>query len=170
MRRTLITLGITGLLLATLPALAELAQSRTSSQPVAAGTVAKEEAGPAWYTSWDEAMKESQKTGKPILMDFTGSDWCGWCIKLKEEVFSTAEFKTWAEKNVVLLEVDFPRANPLPEAHAKQNEELAAKYEVQGFPTIVFVDSKGEQLTTLGYEEGGPQNWISMAEAGLAKK
>ena len=56
-----------------------------------------------WLDSFDEAIKESKKTGKPILANFTGSDWCGWCIRLDKEVFSKSEFKEWADKNVVLL-------------------------------------------------------------------
>jgi thioredoxin-related protein len=128
------------------------------------------EAGPKWLTSWDEAAKQSKASGKPILIDFTGSDWCGWCVKLKKEVFDTEHFKTWAAKKVVLLEVDFPRKKPLPAKQQTANEELAAKYGVQGFPTIIFADHKGATLGQYGYDEGGPQAWTSKAETMLKKK
>ena len=62
-----------------------------------------------WFTSLEEAAKVSMSTGKPIMANFTGSDWCGWCKKLKREVFDQAEFKNWADENIVLLELDFPR-------------------------------------------------------------
>lgn len=62
-----------------------------------------------WYTSLEEAAKVSMTTGKPIMANFTGSDWCGWCKKLKREVFDKTEFKNWANNNIVLLELDYPR-------------------------------------------------------------
>ncbi len=127
-------------------------------------------AGDKWNTSWDAAAKESKATGKPILMDFTGSDWCGWCIKLKKEVFDTPAFKTWAAKKVVLLELDFPRKTELDAKTKAQNEQLAKKYGVQGFPTIVFADSKGKMLGQYGYDEGGPSVWTKKAETFLKKK
>ena len=136
------------------------------SQPA----LAEKGKGPVWLTSWDEAAKQSKATGKPILMDFTGSDWCGWCIKLKEEVFDTEYFKTWAAKKVVLLEVDFPRKTELPAKQQAQNDKLAEKFAVQGFPTIIFADHQGKQLSQFGYDEGGPKAWTAKAEAGWPKK
>lgn len=119
-----------------------------------------------WLTSYDEAAKQSKKTGKPILMDFTGSDWCGWCIKLKEEVFSTPEFKAWAAKKVILLEVDFPRRTQQSAELKKQNQELAQKYNIEGYPTIIFADANGKALgQPYGYDEGGPKVWTQKAEA-----
>ncbi|MEW6281813.1 MAG: thioredoxin family protein [Candidatus Eremiobacterota bacterium] len=123
----------------------------------------------SWLTSWDEASKQSKKTGKPILMDFTGSDWCGWCIKLKKEVFDTPEFQAWAKKNVILLEVDFPRSKQQSEEVKKQNEDLSQKYSIEGYPTIVFVNHKGDVLGTYGYDEGGPGPWIKNAEKMIKK-
>lgn len=117
-----------------------------------------------WHTSYDAAVKESQKTNKPILMDFTGSDWCGWCIKLQKEVFSTPEFQAWAEDNVVLLELDFPRGKEQPAEIEAQNKELAAKYSIEGFPTVLFTDSEGEVLGKYGYDKGGPEVWTKKAD------
>lgn len=121
-----------------------------------------------WQTSWEEAAKLSQASGKPILMDFTGSDWCGWCMKLKAEVFDTDYFKAWAAEKVILLEVDFPQATPLSAEQQAQNDALAAKYEIQGFPTIIFANADGEKLGEAGYEEGGPESWTAKAEQSWA--
>lgn len=165
MKRAFLALGIFGILLANLPVLA--GPPKADPEPKTE-TVQQTEASP-WLTSWEAAVKESEQTGKPILMDFTGSDWCGWCMKLKAEVFETPEFQQWAAQNVVLLEVDFPRGTALPEEQARQNDELASKYGIQGFPTIVFADHTGKELGTIGYEEGGPQSWIPKAEASWKK-
>ena len=80
--------------------------------------------GQGWLTSYDDAVAQAEATGKPILADFTGSDWCGWCIKLDKEVFSTSAFKEWASENVILLVVDFPRSKTLPAKLKKQNQKL----------------------------------------------
>lgn len=123
----------------------------------------------AWLTSWDQAAAQSKQSGKPILMDFTGSDWCIWCQKLKKEVFTTPEFETWAAKNVVLLELDYPHSTPQPEAVKKQNTQLAEKYNIEGYPTVLFVDAGGKVLGKSGYAKGGPAAWTSAAEK-LIKK
>ena len=122
-------------------------------------------ANPTWNTTWDAAVAESKRTSKPILLNFTGSDWCGWCIKLKEEVFETPAFKAWAAKKVVLLEVDFPRHSPQPDNVKARNQELAQKFGVSGYPSIFFSNSKGEPLgPRFGYAEGGPEAWTKQAE------
>jgi len=120
-------------------------------------------AAEGWLTSWDDAVKESRKSGKPILADFTGSDWCGWCKRLDKEVFGTPEFKAWAKKNVVLLEVDFPQSKKQSATLAKQNQTLLSKYKVEGFPTILFLNADGKKLAEYGYDEGGPKKWTERA-------
>lgn len=115
-----------------------------------------------WMVDINKAYEESKKTGKPILANFTGSDWCGWCKKLKAEVFDKEDFKTWAEKNVVLVELDFPRRFKLPENIKQQNYSLASFFKVSGYPTIwVFNISKNddgkfniEALGKTGYVKG----------------
>ena len=77
-----------------------------------------------WLLNFDKAAEQSMKTGKPILANFTGSDWCGWCIRLKKEVFITPAFKKWAKENVILLELDYPRRTQQTEEIKKQNKEL----------------------------------------------
>ena len=121
-------------------------------------------------TDYKAALSLSKKTGKPILADFTGSDWCGWCIKLHKEVFDKPEFMSWAKKNVILLELDYPNQKPQTAAIKKQNAELAKKYAIQGYPTILFLNHKGDKLGEYGYAEGGPAKWTKAAEAMLKQK
>lgn len=111
--------------------------------------------GLTWYTDIDQVYKVSTQTKKPVFAFFTGSDWCGWCKRLQAAVFSKKEFKDWAKKNVILLELDFPRRTQLPEALARQNEEMRQFFQVQGYPTVWFFNmSKGENtkysITGLG--------------------
>ena len=85
-----------------------------------------------WHTDVNKAIELSVKTEKPLFMFFTGSDWCGWCKRLVKEVFVKSEFATWAAKNVVLVELDFPRRTPISENLKKQNRELAQMFGVRG--------------------------------------
>ena len=115
-----------------------------------------------WMVDINKAYEVSKKTGKPILANFTGSDWCGWCKKLKAEVFDTPEFKVWAAKNVVLVELDFPRRFQVPENIKQQNAGLAQAFKVSGYPTIwVFNLTKNaenkfniEAMGKTGYVKG----------------
>lgn len=116
-----------------------------------------------WLVSYEEALAKSEETGKPILADFTGSDWCGWCIKLHDEVFSKDEFASWAGDNVILLELDYPRRTAQDADIKAQNAALKTKYEIRGYPTILFLDSNGDVLGDYGYDKGGPSNWTSEA-------
>lgn len=112
-----------------------------------------------WLTDLDEAQKVATKEKKAILVDFTGSDWCGWCIRLKKEVFDEKAFEV-ASKDFIFVELDFPRGKKLaPELKAK-NDALAKKFNVQGFPTIMLLNAQGEAFAQTGYEEGGPANYL----------
>lgn len=121
-------------------------------------------AEPSWETDFKKAQEQAKTGKKLLLVDFTGSDWCGWCIKLNREVFSRPEFKDYATKNLVLLEVDFPRAKVLPDSVKKQNQQLANEYQIQGFPTVVVLDGEGHKVGELGYMEGGPSAFIAELE------
>lgn len=121
-------------------------------------------AAEGWGTDYKKAVSQAKSEKKLVLLDFTGSDWCGWCMKLDKEIFSTQAFKDYAGKNLVLVELDFPKSKSQEADVKKQNEELAAKYEVQGFPTIVVLDDKGNQVGQLGYMEGGPEAFIAELE------
>ncbi len=138
----------------------------TAAQAILEG---KSPVEPPWFHELKEAQAESSKTGKPILIDFTGSDWCIFCIKLRDEVFSTEQFRQWAAAKVVLLEIDFPRNFDMDPIRAIDNEELANKYNVNAFPTLMLVQSDGSVLGQLGYAEGGPKVWLAQADAILAK-
>lgn len=125
--------------------------------------------GEGWLTDFAEATKLAKAQKRPILADFTGTDWCFWCKKLDQEVFNTPEFKAWAKERVVLLEVDFPNKKVLPAELKAQNEKLKARYGIEGFPTIVFLAADGKELGRYGYDKGGPANWTKKADAILAK-
>lgn len=127
-------------------------------------------AADGWMTGWSKASEAAKTAKKPVLADFTGSDWCGWCIKLKKEVFSTPEFATWAKGKVILLEVDFPKKTKLDPALAKENNDLAKANKIEGFPTIVFFDAAGKELGRLGYQPGGAKAWTDAADKILAAK
>ncbi len=108
-----------------------------------------------WLVNVDQAFAESQSSGKPILANFTGSDWCGWCKRLTKSVFVHDEFKAWAKENVVLLELDFPRRKTLPQEIKKQNANLQKAFAVRGYPTVWLFDlsknDKGEYaISALG--------------------
>jgi thioredoxin-related protein len=117
-----------------------------------------------WETDFKKAQEEAKTSNKLLLLDFTGSDWCGWCMKLNKEVFSKSEFKDYASKNLVLMEVDFPRWKSLDPGVRKQNEQLAQQYQIEGFPTIIVLNGAGKAVGVLGYMEGGPQAFIAELE------
>jgi len=114
-----------------------------------------------WLTDYNAAIKQAKDENKPVLIDFTGSDWCGWCIKLKAEVFDQPEFEAFAKANLVLLEVDFPKGKAISAAQRTANEKLAGRFSVEGFPTIFLVSPQQRPLAHLGYEAGGPGNFIN---------
>lgn len=124
-----------------------------------------------WSSDFAASQKEAAETKKDLLIDFTGSDWCGWCIKLKEEVFSHDEFKAGVEDKFVLVELDYPRdKSKLTAKTIKQNEELGEKYEVQGYPTILLADAEGRPFARTGYQPGGPKAYIKHLDELRAKK
>src|SRR5256714_14384153 len=112
------------------------AETKTEPKPDNAVAAAK----PGWLTSYDQAQKEAQAKNKLLLMDFTGSDWCGWCIMLDKEDFSKPEFKDYASKNLVLFELGLPKTKKMPLEVTGNNYELCIKYGVQGLPTTVGCD------------------------------
>ena len=106
-----------------------------------------------------DVQAKAKAAAKPIFVDFF-TDWCGWCKKLDAEVFSQQAFKDYAAKNLVLVEVDFPRSFQLPEPTKKQNDELAKKFKIQGYPTIVITTASGTKRGEVGYVPGGPEAFI----------
>ena len=117
-------------------------------------------AGEGWLEHAPTALAKAQKEGKYLLIDFTGSDWCGWCIKLDEEVFDQDAFKTEAPRHFVLLKLDFPRGRRLSAELRKQNEEWRERYGVRGFPTVYLADAAGRPYARTGYRQGGAEAYL----------
>tara|TARA_B100001029_G_C14661904_1_gene234842 strand:- start:7 stop:522 length:516 start_codon:yes stop_codon:yes gene_type:complete len=117
-----------------------------------------------WIEDFPEAFELSVETGKPILANFTGSDWCGWCIKLDNAVFQTEEFKKWANENVILLELDFPRRKQLDPEIEANNNYLQSIFQVRGFPTIwIFtVQQQEDKKFSINAQVEGGQGWQKM--------
>lgn len=122
-----------------------------------------------WETDFKAAQALSVKRNKPILVNFTGSDWCILCIRLDAEVFNTKKFAEWATENVILMKADFPNEALLPPSEVLQNQKLQERYSVRGFPTILFLDQAGKVIGNSGYFSGGPKVWIDSAEKILKK-
>ena len=115
-----------------------------------------------WTTDYGKAVGQARRENKPILLDFTGSDWCEWCIKMKKETLDTQTFKDYADKNLVLMEVDFPMNKPQPDAVKAQNQDLSQKYQVEGFPTFLLVSKTGKLLWQHeGYLPGGAAAFVA---------
>jgi thioredoxin-related protein len=120
-----------------------------------------------WQTDFKTALDKAKKEKKYLLVDFTGSDWCGWCIKLHNEVFDKEPFKTDAPKQYVLVELDYPHQKKQPEELKKQNAELSDKYKIEGFPTVLLMDAEGQVIARTGYRDGGPEKYLKhLAEFG----
>jgi thioredoxin-related protein len=132
-----------------------------------------------WYTELATVHEISKSSNKPIFGFFTGSDWCGWCHKLQKDVFAKKDFIEWANKNVILLELDFPKRKQLPTELAQQNSGLQQAFQVRGYPTVwLFFTSIDETtknynltaLGSLGYPQGaepGKEEVKFLADANL---
>lgn len=130
-----------------------------------------------WTEDYAAALAQAKQDGKYILMDFTGSDWCGWCKRLKAEVFSKPSFLDFAKENLVCLTIDFPRGKAQSEELQAQNSALQEKFGVAGYPTIILLDPQGNFAGQTGYMPGGParyvenlKNMIDQDRAGKAGK
>lgn len=108
-----------------------------------------------WLTNYDEAVSLSKSNSKPIVLFFTGSDWCGWCSKLEKEALDTPEFAQIAGTRFVFVKLDFPLNTTLPPHLAVQNKDLQKKYNVKGFPALIILDHQQNQIGSTGYRPGG---------------
>jgi thioredoxin-related protein len=125
--------------------------------------------GEGWSSDFEAAKKQAADEKKSLLIDFTGSDWCGWCIKLNKEVFAHDAFKEGVKDNFVLVELDFPKdKSKLTEAIIAQNDALQEKYAVKGFPTILLADEQGRPFAKTGYQAGGPEAYLKHLDKLLA--
>ncbi len=135
------------------------------------GVLAADDAKPGevkWFTDAKAAIALARKEHKVILANFTGSDWCPWCIKLDADVYSTPEFKALAKEKLVLLTVDFPNAKPQSDAEKSQNKELKDKFKPDGYPTNVFMTPTGSEVGRIGGYEP-KDDWMKSAKDILAK-
>jgi thioredoxin-related protein len=123
-----------------------------------------------WLTDLPKAEAQAKSDHKLVLMDFTGSDWCPWCIKLDKETLDQPEFADYAKKNLVLVKVDFPAHKQQPDDLKKANAALAKKYGVDGYPTLILVKPDGTVvMTQVGYLEGGPKSLIAKLDDAKTK-
>jgi len=113
-----------------------------------------------WTTDYDAALRLAKTDKKHVFVFFTGSDWCGWCMRLDKEILSTAEFRAFARERLVLVKLDYPRDLPQSAPLKARNQKLSEQYKVDGFPTIVILDSAGSSVGRMGYQPGGPQPFI----------
>lgn len=135
-----------------------------------AGVAASFGHGDEWLTDFGAAKKQAAKEGKRVLVLFTGSDWCPHCLKWQKEVFSKDEFKAWAKENAALVLVDFPEKKKLSKAQERANDALKDKFNVEEFPEVIVLDSKGNRLSRFGYQEGGFDAFRAKAEASATGK
>jgi protein disulfide-isomerase len=113
-----------------------------------------------WKENLEQAVAQAKKENKAVLVNFTGSDWCIWCKRLNSEVFTQKEFEDYAKNNLVLVKLDFPKDIPQTNETKLYNNTLAQKYGIQGFPTILIMNSKGELVAKTGYQPGGPAKYV----------
>jgi protein disulfide-isomerase len=119
----------------------------------------------AWTTDYTAALARAKEENRKVFLFFTGSDWCGWCMRLEREILRMPEFTDYAADKLVLVKLDFPRGFKLPAAVAAQNQKLAEQYGVRGYPTVVVLDHSGRAVGQLGYQEGGASPFLARLEA-----
>ena len=112
-------------------------------------------AAATWLNDLPAAQARAQAEGKLVLVNFTGSDWCGWCLKLRKDVFLKPEFESYARTNFILVEVDFPKRKPQPPQLQQANQKLAEQFQAQTYPTLVLLDPRGAILGKINYANGG---------------
>jgi thioredoxin-related protein len=157
------------------PAAKPPAKPAPAPAPAPAAPAPKSEsksAGDRWIGDFDQATEIARKKGKDLLVDFTGSDWCIWCQKLHKEVFEFDSFLDAAEKDYVLVALDYPRSEEAKKKvpNPTRNAELAQKYRIGGYPTVLLMTAGGDAYAKTGYQEGGPEKYVedmkALAEGG----
>ena len=114
-----------------------------------------------WQTDYAAALKQAKTENRKVFLFFTGSDWCSWCKRLNQEILSTPDFARYAKEKLILVEVDFPKKRPQSATLQTQNAKLARTYHIEGYPTVVILDSSGKKIDELGYQEGGPSPFLA---------
>jgi thioredoxin-related protein len=124
-----------------------------------------------WQTDLPKALTEAKSENKIVLLDFTGSDWCVWCIKFDKEALDTQAFKDYAASNLVLVQLDFPNSKPQSSDLKQANAQLQTQYKVEGFPTFVALNEDGKEIGRQeGYSAGGAKAFIAKLEGFKAKQ
>jgi thioredoxin-related protein len=136
---------------------ADLEAAASPAQPPAK---AAEAPAVTWLSDLEEGLKQAREEKKAVLVDFTGSDWCGWCIRLKKEVFDQKAFAA-VTKDFVLVELDYPQKKKQDPAVQAKNKAIAEKFAIEGFPTVLLLTAQGEPFAQTGYEEGGPEKYLA---------
>ncbi|AAP05583.1 disulfide reductase DsbH [Chlamydia caviae] len=156
-------------LLLTLPCCAAKRRSQHQKDSGKVTVQQVKDSGVQWerYTN---AVEQSKKDHKPIGLFFTGSDWCIWCMKMKDQILNTVEFADYANEHLHMVELDFPQVNNQPEDVQQQNRALKSKYGVNGLPTLVFIDANGAEKARMGFEYGGGANYVKKIQAALKQK
>lgn len=123
-------------------------------------------AEPGWGDDLEAAVTEARQSGRKVLVNFTGSDWCGYCIRLKDQVFTTDAFAEWADRNVVLVEIDFPRKKQQSDETKARNAALKEKFEVPGYPTVILLNAEGSVVhKEVGFAPGSGAEWMATMQA-----
>ena len=132
-----------------------------------AETVQQEEV--KWLTNFAQAHEIAKKENKVLFVDFSGSDWCGWCIKLHKEVLSQKAFLDYAKDNLVLVLIDFPRRKAQSPEEKRQNAALARQFNVRGYPTVLLISPEGKILAKTGYRRGGARAYVQYLKGVLKR-
>ncbi len=122
-----------------------------------------------WNPNGEAALKEAAELNLPVLLLFTGSDWCPPCMRLEREVFEKRAFKEFANESLVLQIADFPRRKKLSQSQQRANQALAQKHGIRGYPTMVLLDAKGERVAQFGYRGESPEDFVKMLQGHLKK-
>ncbi len=144
--------------------------ARPADESIEPNAAASSQSSAAWLTDLPAALNQARSENKLVLLNFTGSDWCPWCIKLDHDILSAPEFAAYAQSKLVLVKVDFPRHTPQSEDLKDANEKLGQRFHVDGFPTCILVDASGNELgRQTGYREGGVSAFLTELD-GFSKK
>ena len=122
----------------------------------------------AWEVDYSKALTRAQEENKPMILFFTGSDWCVWCNRLEKEVFESGDFLKNAGESYIFVKLDFPMNKQQDAQLAKQNHQLQEKYSIEGFPTLIVLDSKGSYVGVANYEAGGGRKYAKLLESLVA--
>lgn len=144
--------------------------ARAADESIQPNAASASQSSGAWLTDLPTALNQARSENKLVLLDFTGSDWCPWCIKMDHDIYSTPDFTAYAQSRLVLVKVDFPRHTPQSDDLKEANEKLGRRFHVDGYPTCVVLDASGNELgRQVGYREGGVGAFLTELD-GFGKK